>query len=64
MLMYLKNGKDKEHLISKSNKSDTQETIEDIIRFNYKSFVNAVMMSQENVTSFIDADPAKKKRDY
>jgi len=56
-----KNGKDKEHLISKSNKTDTQELIESIIKFNYKSFVNAVMMSQESVSSFIDADPAKKK---
>jgi len=56
-----KNGKSKEHLISKSNKTDTQETIENIIKFNYKSFVNAVMMSQESVSSFIDADPQKKK---
>lgn len=56
-----KNKKDKDHLISKSNKADTQELIESIIKFNYKSFVNAVMMSQENVSSFIDADPAKKK---
>lgn len=56
-----KNGRGKEHLISKSNKTDTQETIENIIKFNYKSFVNAVMMSQESVSSFIDADPQKKK---
>jgi len=56
-----KNGKDKEHLVSKSNKTDTQELIENVIKFNYKSFVNAVMMSQESVSSFIDSDPAKKK---
>jgi len=58
---FYKNGKDKEHLISKANKTDTQELIENIIKFNYKSFVNAVMMSQESVSSFIDSDPAKKK---
>ena len=57
-----KNGRNKEHLISKSNKADTQEILEGIIKFNYKSFVNAVMMSQESVSSFIDSDPAKKKK--
>jgi len=56
-----KNGREKEHLISKSNKTDTQELIDNIIKFNYKSFVNAVMMSQESVSSFIDADQVKKK---
>ena len=48
--------------VSKSNKSDTQKHIESIIRFNYKSFVNSIMMSQETIGSFIECEPAKKKQ--
>jgi exonuclease SbcC len=53
--------KKEENLISKSNKTDTQELINNLINFTYKSFISAVMMSQESVSSFLEADPNKKK---
>jgi len=58
--VYIHNKKE-ENLISKSNKTDTQELINGLINFTYKSFVSAVMMSQESVSSFLEADPNKKK---
>ena len=59
---YLYKGrKDPEHLISKANLKDTQEMIDNILKFNFKSFINAVMMSQENIKGFLEADPGKKK---
>ena len=60
--VYVYKGKhDEEHIISKAEKRDTQELINEIINFNYKSFINAVMMSQENISGFLQADQAKKK---
>lgn len=60
--VYVYKGKhDEEHIISKAEKRDTQELINNIINFNYKSFINAVMMSQENISGFLQADQAKKK---
>lgn len=56
-----KDGRTKEHLISKANKSDTQELIDGLINVNYKSFINAVMLSGEIVSSFLEAEPYKKK---
>lgn len=53
--------KDKKHLISKANKADTQEIIDNLIKFNYKSFMSAVMMSQENIDGFLNTDTNKKK---
>lgn len=50
-----------DNLMSSSNKGDTQSQINEIIKFNYKSFVNAVMMTQEQVSGFLQADSAKKK---
>ena len=58
--VYIHNKKE-ENLISKSNKTDTQELINGLINFTYKSFISAVMMSQESVSSFLEADPNKKK---
>jgi len=46
---------------SKANKKDTQELIDEVVKINFKSFVNSVMMSQENVGKFLEADPFKKK---
>ena len=60
--MYVYKGKrDEEHIISKAEKRDSQELINNLINFNYKSFINAVMMSQENISGFLQADQAKKK---
>lgn len=56
-----KGGATKEHLISKANKSDTQEIIDNLININYKSFINAVMLSGEIVNSFLEAESYKKK---
>lgn len=60
-LLVYKGSKDEENLISKSDKKETQELIDSILRFNYKSFINSVMMTQENINGFLQADPAKKK---
>ena len=60
VLVY-KDIKDKSGLISKANKTDTQEIIDKLIKFNYKSFMNAVMMSQENIDGFLNTDTNKKK---
>lgn len=59
---FYKDKIDKESLISKANISDTQEEIEKLIKFNYKSFVNAVMMSQENISGFLQSDVSSSKR--
>ena len=56
-IMFYKNNE----LISKANKRDTQELIDSVIKINYKSFVNSILMSQENVGKFLEADSAKKK---
>ena len=60
-LLLYKNDKNEENLISQANKGDTQNQINDIIKFNYKSFINAVMMTQEQVSGFLQADQNKKK---
>ena len=60
-LLLYKDEKTEENLLSDSNKGDTQNRINDIIKFNYKSFVNAVMMTQEQIAGFLQADSAKKK---
>jgi len=56
-ILFFKN----EELISKANKKDTQELIDDVVKINFKSFVNSILMSQENVGKFLEADSAKKK---
>lgn len=56
-IMFYKN----EELISKANKRDTQELIDSVVKINYKSFVNSILMSQENVGKFLEADSSKKK---
>jgi DNA repair exonuclease SbcCD ATPase subunit len=58
--LYLYKG-DKTNLISSANKTDTQEQIEALIQFNYKTFINAIMMTQEQISGFISSDPSKKK---
>jgi len=60
-LLLYKDNKEEENLISDSNKGDTQLKINEIIKFNYKSFVNAVMMTQEQISGFLQADSNKKK---
>lgn len=60
-LLLYKDDKAEENLLSDSNKGDTQTRINEIIKFNYKSFVNAVMMTQEQISGFLQADSAKKK---
>jgi DNA repair exonuclease SbcCD ATPase subunit len=60
-LLLYKGFKDEENLISQANKGETQIQINDIIKFNYKSFINAVMMTQEQVSGFLQADISKKK---
>jgi DNA repair exonuclease SbcCD ATPase subunit len=60
-LLLYKDSKDEENLISSANKGDTQLQINDIVKFNYKSFINAVMMTQEQVSGFLQADSNKKK---
>lgn len=60
-LLLYKDDKNEENLISQANKGETQQQINDIIKFNYKSFINAVMMTQEQVSGFLQADIAKKK---
>ena len=52
---------DDDHLVSKSDKADSQEELSKIIKINFKSFVNAVMLSQENLSSFVQTDSGKKK---
>jgi DNA repair exonuclease SbcCD ATPase subunit len=54
-------ARDEDHLISKAEKRDTQEIIDKIIKFNYKSFINAVMMSQETIDGFLEAESWRKK---
>jgi DNA sulfur modification protein DndD len=54
-------ARDENHLISKAEKRDTQEIIDKIIKFNYKSFINAVMMSQETIDGFLEAESWRKK---
>ena len=60
-LLIYKEKVDDEHLMSKGDKTDSQEELNRIIKINFKSFVNAVMLSQENLSSFIQTDSAKKK---
>jgi len=60
-LLLYKDNKEEENLLSDSNKGDTQNRINEIIKFNYKSFVNAVMMTQEQISGFLQADSSKKK---
>jgi len=60
-LLLYKDDKNEENLLSDSNKGDTQNKINEIIKFNYKSFVNAVMMTQEQISGFLQADSSKKK---
>lgn len=60
-LLLYKDKRDEDHLISKANKTDSQNLIIDLIKLNYKSFINAVMMSLENVGGFLQDDNKKKK---
>jgi DNA repair exonuclease SbcCD ATPase subunit len=48
-------------LISSGDKSETQITIDGLIKFNYKSFINTVMMTQEQVSGFLNDDSSQKK---
>jgi DNA repair exonuclease SbcCD ATPase subunit len=52
---------DKNNLISSANKTDTQEQIESLIQFNYKTFINSIMLTAEQISGFISSDPSKKK---
>lgn len=59
---FYKGSIDKENSIAKANIKDTQEEIEKLIKFNFKSFINAVMMSQENISGFLQSDISSAKR--
>ena len=56
-----KNDRTTDGLISLADSSDTQEKIDQLIRINYKAFINAVTMTQENVVGFLEADSNKRK---
>ena len=60
-LLIYKEKVDDDHLMSKGDKTDSQEELNRIIKINFKSFVNSVMLSQENLSSFIQTDSNKKK---
>lgn len=60
-LRIYKGTHDDEGLISKSDIKDAQEQIDDLIKMNYKAFINTIMLTQEDIAGFIEATPAKKK---
>ncbi len=60
-LHLFKNNKEEDSLISQANKGETQIQINEIIKFNYKSFINAIMMTQEQISGFLQAESSKKK---
>lgn len=61
-VFFYKDSISKENIISKANINDTQEEIEKLIKFNFKSFINAVMMSQENISGFLQSGVNSTKR--
>lgn len=61
-VFFYKDSISKENIISKANINDTQEEIEKLIKFNFKSFINAVMMSQENINGFLQSGTNSTKR--
>lgn len=56
-----KNERTSEGLISFADIDDTQEKINQLIRVNYKTFINAITMTQENVIGFLEAESSKRK---
>jgi DNA repair exonuclease SbcCD ATPase subunit len=60
-LRIYKGTHDDEGLISKSDVKDAQEQVDDLIKMNYKAFINTIMLTQEDIAGFIEATPAKKK---
>ena len=60
-IRFFKNDRTSNGLISKADNNDTQEKINNLIRFNYGAFQNAILMTQESVIGFLEADAKKKK---
>lgn len=60
-LRIYKGTRDDQGLISKSDVKDAQEQIDNLIKMNYKAFINTIMLTQEDIAGFIEANPAKKK---
>ena len=48
-------------LISSADKADTQRQIEEIVKFTFQSFINTIMMTQEQVDGFLNDNTAQKK---
>lgn len=48
-------------LYSKADVKDAQEQLNEIIKMNHKAFINTIMLTQEDISGFIEASPAKKK---
>lgn len=57
-LLFEVNGED----ASGEGKTDTQVKIESVIGISYKSFISGIVLSQEKVANFADADPLERRK--
>lgn len=57
-LILEKNGKD----ISAEGKVETQAELENIIKISYKSFISSIVLSQEKIANFAEADSLERRR--
>lgn len=53
-----KNGKD----ITAESKIETQAEIENIIKISYKSFISSIVLSQEKIANFAEADSLERRK--
>lgn len=57
-LIFEKNGKD----ISAEGKVETQTEIENVIKISYKSFISSIVLSQEKIANFAEADSLERRK--
>jgi len=57
-LIFEVNGKD----LSGEGKTETQDNIEATIGISFKSFISGIVLSQEKVSNFADADPLERRK--
>lgn len=57
-LMLEKNGKD----ITAEGKIETQAELENIIKISYKSFISSIVLSQEKIANFAEADSLERRK--
>lgn len=60
-LRIYKDTHDEAGVISKTDVKDAQEQLDGLIKMNSRAFLNTIMLTQEDISGFIESTPAKKK---